>query len=76
NVNEKTERFGHAEMPVFGAGKYIPARVWQSVFRQLLAMGLIRVDHPAALDDVGHAIGHPDIGRQAVAAGAPGLLII
>ncbi|MGO8369820.1 DNA helicase RecQ [Rhizobium ruizarguesonis] len=47
NVNEKTERFGHAEMPVFGAGKDIPARVWQSVFRQLLAMGLIRVDHEA-----------------------------
>ncbi|NNU49685.1 DNA helicase RecQ [Rhizobium sp. WYCCWR 11279] len=47
NVNEKTERFGHTEMPVFGAGKDIPARVWQSVFRQLLAMGLIRVDHEA-----------------------------
>ncbi|MBY5404797.1 DNA helicase RecQ [Rhizobium leguminosarum] len=47
NVNEKTERFGHAEMPVFGAGKDIPARAWQSVFRQLLAMGLIRVDHEA-----------------------------
>lgn len=47
NVNEKTERFGHAEMPVFGAGKDIPARVWQSVFRQLLAMGLIRVDYEA-----------------------------
>ncbi|MBY5537311.1 DNA helicase RecQ [Rhizobium leguminosarum] len=47
NVNEKTERFGHTEMPVFGAGKDISARVWQSVFRQLLAMGLIRVDHEA-----------------------------
>lgn len=47
NVNEKTERFGHATMPVFGAGKDIPSRTWQSVFRQLLAMGLIRVDHGA-----------------------------
>lgn len=47
NVNEKTERFGHATMPVFGAGKDIPSRTWQSVFRQLLAMGLIRVDHSA-----------------------------
>ncbi|MGO8264256.1 RQC domain-containing protein, partial [Rhizobium ruizarguesonis] len=47
NVNEKTERFGHAEMPVFGAGKDIPASVWQSVFRQLIAMGLISVDHEA-----------------------------
>ncbi|WP_244564436.1 DNA helicase RecQ [Rhizobium sullae] len=47
NINEKTERFGHVDMPVFGAGKDIPARVWQSVFRQLLAMGLTRVDHDA-----------------------------
>jgi ATP-dependent DNA helicase RecQ len=47
NVNEKTERFGHTEMPVFGAGKDIAARTWQSVFRQLLAMGLVRVDHGA-----------------------------
>jgi ATP-dependent DNA helicase RecQ len=47
NVNEKTQRFGHAEMPVFGAGKDIASRTWQSVFRQLLAMGLVRVDHGA-----------------------------
>ncbi len=47
NINEKTERFGHVDMPVFGAGKDIPARTWQSVFRQLLAMGFIRVDHDA-----------------------------
>jgi ATP-dependent DNA helicase RecQ len=47
NINEKTERFGHATMPVFGAGKDVPSRTWQSVFRQLLAMGLIRVDHGA-----------------------------
>ncbi|MCV3737988.1 DNA helicase RecQ [Rhizobium sp. TRM96647] len=45
--NEKTERFGHTGMPVFGAGKDIPARTWQSVFRQLLAAGLIRIDHAA-----------------------------
>ncbi|MEZ2127008.1 MULTISPECIES: DNA helicase RecQ [unclassified Sinorhizobium] len=47
NVNEKTERFGHTTMPVFGAGSDIPARNWQSVFRQLLAMCLVRVDHDA-----------------------------
>ncbi|WP_164924413.1 DNA helicase RecQ [Sinorhizobium fredii] len=46
-VNEKTERFGHVDMPVFGAGKDLPARTWQSVFRQLLATGLITVDHAA-----------------------------
>jgi len=47
NVNEKTERFGHTTMPVFGAGNDLPARTWQSVFRQLLAMGLVRVDNEA-----------------------------
>ena len=34
-------------MPVFGAGKDIPAKTWQSVFRQLLAAGLISIDHSA-----------------------------
>nr|WP_235772816.1 DNA helicase RecQ [Rhizobium alarense]MCF3641829.1 DNA helicase RecQ [Rhizobium alarense] len=47
NANEKTERFGHTEMPVFGAGKDIAPRIWQSVFRQLLAAGLVSVDHAA-----------------------------
>ncbi|MQX17382.1 DNA helicase RecQ [Sinorhizobium terangae] len=46
-VNEKTERFGHVDMPVFGAGKDLLPRTWQSVFRQLLAAGLVRVDHSA-----------------------------
>lgn len=45
--NERTIRFGHAEMPVFGAGKDIAAKTWQSVFRQLLAAGFIHVDHEA-----------------------------
>ena len=47
NANEKTERFGHVDMPVFGAGKDIASKTWQSIFRQLLAMGLIRIDHDA-----------------------------
>ncbi|AOF90002.1 ATP-dependent DNA helicase RecQ [Sinorhizobium sp. RAC02] len=47
SVNEKTERFGHTGMPVFGAGSDIPPRIWQSIFRQLLSMGLISVDHSA-----------------------------
>ncbi|MDK1490150.1 DNA helicase RecQ [Sinorhizobium sp. 7-81] len=46
-INEKTERFGHVDMPVFGAGKDLPARTWQSVIRQLLAAGLVRVDQSA-----------------------------
>lgn len=45
--NEKTSRFGHTTMPVFGAGKDLPSRTWQSVYRQLLASGLVSVDHNA-----------------------------
>lgn len=47
NQNDKTVRFGHVDMPVFGAGKDLPARTWQSVYRQLLAAGLVAVDHAA-----------------------------
>ncbi len=45
--NERTLRFGHTEMPVFGAGNDLPAKTWQSVYRQLLAAGLVRIDHSA-----------------------------
>lgn len=45
--NEKTTRFGHVDMPVFGAGCDIPSKTWQSVYRQLLAAGLVSVDHDA-----------------------------
>ncbi len=47
NRNEKTTRFGHADMPVFGVGKDIPSKTWQSVYRQLLAAGLVSIDHAA-----------------------------
>ncbi len=47
NVNDKTERFGHVDMPVFGVGKDIAAKTWQSIYRQLLAAGLVSVDHAA-----------------------------
>ncbi|MDM7982450.1 MAG: DNA helicase RecQ [Rhizobium sp.] len=47
NQNDKTMRFGHTDMPVFGAGKDLSAKTWQSVYRQLLAAGYIRVDHTA-----------------------------
>jgi ATP-dependent DNA helicase RecQ len=45
--NDKTTRFGHTDMPVFGAGKELSSKTWQSVFRQLLAAGYVRVDHTA-----------------------------
>lgn len=45
--NEKTRRFGHVDMPVFGAGKDLASKTWSSVYRQLLAAGLVSVDHNA-----------------------------
>jgi hypothetical protein len=34
------------------------------------------VDHAALVDHVGQAVGHPGVGRLAVAAGAAGLLVV
>ncbi len=44
---EKVERFGHQNQAVFGAGKDIDAKTWQSVLRQLTANSLVVVDHAA-----------------------------
>ena len=42
---EKVARFGHQRQAVFGQGAELDAKAWQSVLRQLTAMGLILVDH-------------------------------
>jgi ATP-dependent DNA helicase RecQ len=42
---EKVQRFGHQNQKVFGQGRDLDAKAWQSVVRQLTAMGLIVVDH-------------------------------
>ncbi len=44
-VTDKVTRFGHDSQPVFGAGRELDAKIWQSVLRQLTAMGLLHVDH-------------------------------
>ncbi|WP_182422318.1 DNA helicase RecQ [Aureimonas sp. ME7] len=45
--SDKVRQFGHHQMPVFGVGKGTEARAWQSIARQLVAMGLLSVDHAA-----------------------------
>ena len=42
---EKIQRFGHQHQKVFGQGRELDQRAWQSVLRQLTAMGLVQVDH-------------------------------
>jgi ATP-dependent DNA helicase RecQ len=41
---EKVRQFGHAELSTFGIGKDLDAKQWRSVFRQLLAAGLLEAD--------------------------------
>jgi len=40
----KIEQFGHAGLPTFGAGTDLDDAAWRSVFRQLLAAGLLHAD--------------------------------
>jgi ATP-dependent DNA helicase RecQ len=47
NSTERTQRFGHDNQPVFGAGRDLEPRLWQSVIRQLTAAGYLFVDHEA-----------------------------
>ncbi|MEJ2458600.1 MAG: RQC domain-containing protein, partial [Novosphingobium sp.] len=42
---DKTTRFGHDNLSVYGIGQEHNAKVWQSVARQLVAAGLVDVDH-------------------------------
>ncbi|WP_298818792.1 DNA helicase RecQ [uncultured Roseibium sp.] len=43
--NEKTNRFGHDALTVFGIGQDVPQKTWQSIARQLVAAGYVDVDH-------------------------------
>jgi ATP-dependent DNA helicase RecQ len=45
--SERTERWNHDALAVFGAGADIDENEWRSVFRQLVAMGFVTVDHDA-----------------------------
>ena len=46
-ATEKVQQFGHANLPTFGAGADIDDAGWRSVFRQLLAAGLLHADAQA-----------------------------
>ncbi len=44
---DKIRRFGHNRLPTFGVGADLSVKDWQSVFRQLVALGAVEVDHNA-----------------------------
>ncbi len=46
-ATEKIARFGHDKLPTFGVGTELDRREWGSVFRQLIVLGAIEVDHDA-----------------------------
>jgi ATP-dependent DNA helicase RecQ len=44
-MTEKVGKFGHDRIKTFGVGAEMSKTEWQSVFRQLIAGGLVAVDH-------------------------------
>jgi ATP-dependent DNA helicase RecQ len=46
-ATERTARWGHDKLSVFGVGADLDEATWRSVFRQLVALGFARVDHDA-----------------------------
>jgi ATP-dependent DNA helicase RecQ len=44
---ERTRRWGHQSLSVWGIGDELDEGGWRSLFRQLVALGLLHVDHEA-----------------------------
>ena len=44
---ERIQQFGHDQLSTYGIGKDLDAKTWRSVFRQLVANGLLEVDTDA-----------------------------
>ena len=45
--SERVARWDHHKLGVFGIGADLDEAAWRSVFRQLVALGFVRVDHAA-----------------------------
>jgi ATP-dependent DNA helicase RecQ len=43
--NDRMLQWGHQALPVFGIGTDIADKEWRGVFRQIVALGLLEVDH-------------------------------
>ncbi len=44
-ATDKVKQYGHLSLSTFGIGKELNAQEWRSLFRQLVARGLVDVDH-------------------------------
>jgi ATP-dependent DNA helicase RecQ len=45
NETERVVQWGHRELSTFGIGQELDKKQWQAAFRQLVAQGLLAVDH-------------------------------
>lgn len=45
--NDQVQRFGHAQLSVFGLGRAWTEDQWRTLARQLVARGLVSIDHEA-----------------------------
>jgi ATP-dependent DNA helicase RecQ len=43
--NDRMHQWGHHQLPTFGKGADIADKEWRGIFRQMVAMGLLEVDH-------------------------------
>jgi ATP-dependent DNA helicase RecQ len=43
--NDRMHQWGHHQLPTFGKGADIPDKEWRGIFRQMVALGLLAVDH-------------------------------
>jgi ATP-dependent DNA helicase RecQ len=46
-TSERVSKWGHDRLTVFGIGADLDDAAWRGVFRQLVALGLVEVDHAA-----------------------------
>ncbi|MSQ58158.1 MAG: DNA helicase RecQ [Betaproteobacteria bacterium] len=44
-ANDRVTRWGHEKLSVFGIGADLSDIAWRGIFRQLVALGYVRVDH-------------------------------
>jgi ATP-dependent DNA helicase RecQ (EC 3.6.1.-) len=47
HASDKVQQWGHDKLAVFGVGADLNEKGWRAVFRQLVAQGLMGVDHDA-----------------------------
>ena len=45
NVTDRVVQWGHSTVSTFGIGKELDKKQWQAVYRQLVAQGVLAVDH-------------------------------